>query len=291
LLTKVYTIYLICPSTVAEKMAEKKRKKRKPQEVVVGQFNFVEGSYLESTRRPLYALLFLLPLVGLYELGTFLLSPTELSLAPRIIAFSWLEGLMEVIGVKQSMAWAFPGLLVLVILFCWHLSSRYPWPVRPGWLGWMGVECGVLTVPLFVMAAISPDKIAPGAAELAGNGGTRIDGYFANVITSIGAGIYEELVFRLILMGLIVILLEDVIKIRHSVSITSAVLVSALLFAAHHYIGLQAGRLCVLSEFETGSFLFRTAAGIYFAVLFHYRGFGITAGTHSAYDIIYFTFS
>jgi hypothetical protein len=33
-------------------------------------------------------------------------------------------------------------------------------------------------------------------------------------------------------------------------------------------------------------FGFRAVAGVYFAVLFAIRGFGITAGTHAFYDII-----
>ena len=33
-------------------------------------------------------------------------------------------------------------------------------------------------------------------------------------------------------------------------------------------------------------FLFRMLAGIYFALLFRLRGFGIAVGTHAFYDII-----
>jgi hypothetical protein len=31
-------------------------------------------------------------------------------------------------------------------------------------------------------------------------------------------------------------------------------------------------------------------AGVYFAMLLRYRGFGIIAGTHAAYDVLMFTF-
>jgi len=46
------------------------------------------------------------------------------------------------------------------------------------------------------------------------------------------------------------------------------------------------GRLARSAPFHWTEFGFRTMAGIYFAVLFAIRGFGITAGTHAFYDII-----
>ena len=91
------------------------------------------------------------------------------------------------------------------------------------------------------------------------------------------------------ILGLILVLLEDVLKIKGAFATITAILVSAGLFAAHHYIGVLEGRITTLEEFKTGSFMFRATAGVYFAVIFRYRGYGITAGTHSAYNIIYFT--
>ena len=57
-------------------------------------------------------------------------------------------------------------------------------------------------------------------------------------------------------------------------------LTSSLLFAAAHYVGPYGDPL------QWRSFLFRTLAGIFFAVVFLYRGFGIAAGSHAAYDIL-----
>jgi hypothetical protein len=33
-------------------------------------------------------------------------------------------------------------------------------------------------------------------------------------------------------------------------------------------------------------FVFRFLAGVFFSVLFVYRGFGIAAGSHAAYDVL-----
>jgi membrane protease YdiL (CAAX protease family) len=57
-----------------------------------------------------------------------------------------------------------------------------------------------------------------------------------------------------------------------------SVIASSVLFAVYHYWGTEA--------FAWRSMVFRTAAGAYFAILFLTRGFGVTAGSHAAYDIL-----
>lgn len=269
-------------------MAEKRKKT--PTGTIKGHLNFTPGSYLATTSQPLYALIFLLPLIGLYEVGTILVNTDELARTSlRIVSFTWLMGLAEWLGVDQSFVWAFPGMVVVIILLFWHLSSHYSWKVHPHWLGWMALESVVLTFPLFVFSLLihSSTTMAAGAGDhilLVSEGGFR-----AKVITSIGAGIYEELVFRLILIGLLLVIFEDLCKLKRSHASFIAVLVSAVLFAVHHYISYQDGQWLTLDAFKVPSFVFRTAAGIYFAVIFRYRGYGIAAGAHIAYDLIHFS--
>ena len=59
-----------------------------------------------------------------------------------------------------------------------------------------------------------------------------------------------------------------------------AILLSSLLFSAAHYIGPLG------DSFAIYSFTFRAVAGLFFAILFLLRGFGITAGTHFFYDVL-----
>ena len=97
-------------------------------------------------------------------------------------------------------------------------------------------------------------------------------------ILSLGAGIYEELVFRLILMTLLMLLLSDMLGLPKLWANLLMVSISAILFSLYHYLGHE--------TFQWQSFAFRTIAGIYFAGLFLTRGFGITAGCHISYDIM-----
>ena len=94
----------------------------------------------------------------------------------------------------------------------------------------------------------------------------------------LGAGLYEELLFRLILITAAVWTIRLWMPDKRK-SMVLAVLASSLLFSAAHYLG-AAG-----DEFRWFSFSFRFFAGLFFAVLFIYRGFGITAGAHALYDI------
>jgi membrane protease YdiL (CAAX protease family) len=99
------------------------------------------------------------------------------------------------------------------------------------------------------------------------------------LITFVGAGIYEEVLFRLLLLsGLLGLLkLADLPAVLRLVLATT---VSALLFAAAHHVGPNG------EAFDGYVFLFRSLAGLYFALLFQLRGFGIAVGAHASYDVL-----
>ncbi len=274
-------------------MADSKKTTKTPGRAIRGHLNFAEGSYLASTSYPLYALLFLLPFIGLYEVGTILINTDELARTSlRIISFTWLVEFAGWLGVERSIVWAFPGMLVVVILFFWHLVGHFSWKIKPGWIGGMALESLFLTLPLFVFSMLIHNTIEIAAHTLASQERYMLvseGGLQAKIITSIGAGIYEELVFRLILIGLLLVIMEDILKIKRTVAIILAVMVSSVLFSLHHYWCYQNGQWVNLEPLTIASFIYRTGAGIYFAGIFHYRGYGIAAGVHIAYDIIYFT--
>ena len=106
-----------------------------------------------------------------------------------------------------------------------------------------------------------------------------------NLVLAIGAGIYEELVFRLMCITLLAILFVDVVKIRKATAMAIIVVLSSLVFAAHHYPPL--GR----DTFDAVTFLFRAGAGAYLATVFVVRGFGLAAGCHAVYDVIVVTWA
>ena len=99
------------------------------------------------------------------------------------------------------------------------------------------------------------------------------------LMVSLGAGLYEELLFRVLLVGAIAALGVRAFGWRPRTADVVAVGLGAFIFSAFHYIGPFGDRL------EAGSFTFRLIAGIFFSALFVSRGFGITAWTHALYDV------
>jgi hypothetical protein len=96
---------------------------------------------------------------------------------------------------------------------------------------------------------------------------------------SLGAGVWEETVFRLGIMTGVALLLERVLGLGRWVAMTLALLVSAGLFSAMHHIPPYGDPL------HLGVFTFRVLAGVFFGLIFWFRGFAIAVYTHALYDI------
>ena len=279
--------------------------------------NFTRDSYLERTARPIYAIVFLLPFILFYELCIVFSSTALLDHSPvSVVTFVWLQKLLASLGFGGKLAWVAPPLVVVIILIALQVTSRKRWDF---WLGdvWrMILECVLLAVPLVVLvllistigpkqddaawfdgssycpavascSAVAQDSVSTRVSESGSTGSTMNWKYWlVNIATGIGAGIYEELIFRLVLICLLMLLFQDIFKLDHKNSIILSVLISAALFSAHHHIDFLSGRLNPADPFNLTRFVFRTLAGVYFAVLFAIPGFGITAGTHAFYNII-----
>ncbi len=288
-------------------------------------FNWQTDSYLERTARPIYSLVFLTPFIVIYELGTIFFNTDILTQTQeRVVAFVWLQEFLNCLGIGPRFALAAPPLVVVTILIALHVTSRKKWYIHPPDLGPMLIESVLLAIPLIVFslflnsrttvpsgtAAVSaptplvaretvgpnlpPDDAAsrPRSVQRAIPLTARTTVIYTNnrllpdLITGIGAGIYEELVFRLILVCLLMLVFQDILRLPWKNAMVFSVVTSAVLFSLHHHIIIVNGHIVTGDEFSLTRFGFRTVAGIYFAGLFAARGFGITAATHACYDII-----
>jgi hypothetical protein len=109
--------------------------------------------------------------------------------------------------------------------------------------------------------------------------GIEGQGLITRFVMSLGAGVYEETVFRLGLMNGLILILEKVFKVVRWVALPVAFLVSAAVFSAMHHLPPY-GEPLALSPF-----VFRMLAGIFFGLLFWRRGFAVAVYTHAFYDI------
>jgi len=115
--------------------------------------------------------------------------------------------------------------------------------------------------------------LAAGAAK------AEAPGLITKLVLSTGAGLYEELVFRLFLMGGMYFGLQRIGNLGKYPSAFIALVVSSLIFSGVHHIGNMG------EAFTLGAFVFRFFAGVVFAAIFQARGFAIAAWTHALYDV------
>jgi membrane protease YdiL (CAAX protease family) len=100
---------------------------------------------------------------------------------------------------------------------------------------------------------------------------------------ALGAGLYEELLFRVVLVSGLVLLARRALGWGEGAAGLFATVGGALLFSLAHHVG-------PLGEpFTLDAFTFRALAGLFFSGLYVLRGFGITAWTHALYDVMVLT--
>jgi membrane protease YdiL (CAAX protease family) len=229
--------------------------------------------YFRQSVRPLASLAFVLPLLLVYEVGVLVLGPDEVI---RNGADVLMRQLLQLLGFGQ---YFLLPVATCIILLAWHHVRREPWRFSPRVLPVMFVESVVWGLLLFavhcVMNAFSKDIFAAVAAP------SQTAEKLANLVAFCGAGLYEEFLFRLILLSAAMGLIRLAGGTPRATAIV-AVAVTSLVFSAAHYEPFMRNG----EPFLLYTFVFRALAGIFFAVLYLRRGFGIAAGTHAFYDVI-----
>ena len=235
-------------------------------------------SYWHSAKKPLEVLLFLLPFLVFYELCLVFVLRRDGGGTVTNWAHEALNRYLN-FAIPDILGLSFPAIAVVVVLIVWQFLIRAPWTVRFGTLGLMLLESIAWTVPLVVFSRVVHELIPlvglqePVISELTPLGKLAI---------SIGAGLYEELVFRMLLIFLIHTLLVDLLRLPSAPSTLIAVVISAILFTLYH--PLQGAD----ESLSLARVAFYMVAGLSFGGLFVFRGFGIVVAVHSFYDI--FTF-
>ena len=237
--------------------------------------------YLAWSRDPAVSLFAVLPLWLLYEGLRLCLTPDEYNGAEALMTQSvGALGPFAILLLRVAFA-----LTVLGAAFSlWR--RRIPWARVAAVIALEGTVYGLMLGPLAAVLASSSHRLLgpeslggePAGAEPAGD-------LAADLVASLGAGIFEELVFRLALVSVLCLLLAracDALRVSRLPALLVGVAVSAVVFSAFHHLGPGA------PPFERGVFLFRAAAGLLLGLLFVVRGFGVVVYTHALYDIHYY---
>src|SRR5213078_1894532 len=215
-------------------------------------------SYWQVSRVPRYSLLFALPLLLFYQVLALLLAHGERSIR------NGADVILQALFTAAAGAWGPPLFMVCLIGGGLWLVTRdmraHGSRLRGGvFAAMLGESIALALIFGFVVGSVTSGVLGMlQTLALPGGAGHEMD-WWTRLMLSLGAGIYEELLFRVLLVG---------------------ALAAAAIFSAFHYIGPYGDR------WQLYSFAFRMVAGLFFSALYLVRGFGITAWTHALYDVL-----
>jgi hypothetical protein len=232
--------------------------------------------YLARSRASRYSLLLALPLLLLYEGLSFALTGSTVA-GVRNGADVLLKSLFLAIAGRHGLTLFNLALAATGIFLVWRDRRTNRDPLEGRVFALMFAESAAYAA-LFGVVVGGLTALVLGSPGLLQIGGGALD-LPTQLVVSLGAGIYEELLFRVLLTGGLWWGLQVALGMRRTGAAIGAVLLSALIFSAFHYVGSLGDR------FTIQSFVFRWVAGVAFSALYVTRGLGITAWTHALYDI------
>lgn len=229
--------------------------------------------------QPLHILVFQLPLILIYDAGStlYLSGGTDGGGGEVLLARYVLLRFFATFGVVGHYL---PGLAQIAVLMVGHVVERRRWRVQPGVLGGMVMESMIWTVPLLVLGVLLQSGPAI-ATEPEAAGVLLKMPWQARLTIAIGAGLYEELLFRMVAIAMLHLLLVDLMRIPDRWGKVLAVTGSAMIFAVFHDSAVMNG-----TGFDAAQFLLFFLPGLYFGTVFVLRGLGIVVGVHILYDIV-----
>ncbi|MHC4342700.1 MAG: CPBP family glutamic-type intramembrane protease [Planctomycetota bacterium] len=213
--------------------------------------------YFDASRRLAAAYVFVAPLVAVYELGVALDPEARNGADPIFRELFHRFGQLGVIFLNLVLL----GLLFLAI---WRTKAER---IRiPGLYGLMFLEsCGWAAAMLLVAFLFPPQPLS-------------LPVFAREVVASLGAGIYEEVLFRFLLMGGLILVLHRGLGGGLAWVVPIAIVASALLFSwAHHGVGGD--------PWDEKVFAFRAMMGVVLGLLFWGRGLGIVVYAHALYNV------
>lgn len=240
----------------------------------------VVGRYGRESRQLATGFLFALPLLLVYEIGILVMGSKVINGASAL--------LQALIAAMAPTGWglaAFNGCVVIAVFAAvvrTQERGRRVW--RPGLYTLMAGESCVHALVLLVLMGWIGSRAtnAAGAAAVLAAGGaapTLGDNLFHGVVLSLGAGVYEEIFFRWLLLGGLVWFLTSGFGVSLQSAASVALILSALLFSVFHHLGPMG------DPWHPMVVLVRTVAGLFLGSLYLRRGLGIAIWAHALYDV------
>lgn len=237
--------------------------------------NFQNYPYLQDSGGILYSYLICLPLLILYEVLILITQP-DADYMVRISVDLWFKSMFNLIGMHSISATLYAAAIIGAVILYRKRSDLKK--IKKKYFGWMLAESLLyaILISLLISGFLSFIFNMSGSGSLAELSKLQL------IALSLGAGLYEELFFRVILVSVLLLLFKKFFSHTYTPLIMASIL-AALIFSGVHYIG-EFGDLFTLS-----SFLFRFLFGLALNLIYVIRGFGVAAWTHAIYDLIVVT--
>ena len=239
-------------------------------------------TYWNKSRAPRYSLIFAIPLFLLYEALAAALTGSPGVQSVRNAADVLLKTPFVMFSGSRGSLFFFATVIAISIFLIARDLHKTRDRLQPKIFGLMLGESAVLALLLGIIVGTLTQKLLGGLSALsvqsADAGALARMGVGTKLMLSLGAGLYEELLFRVILVGGLAFAMRW-LTLGLLPSGLIATIVGALIFSAFHYVGEYGEPLQLVS------FTYRTIAGLVFSALYLLRGFGITAWTHALYDV------
>ena len=226
------------------------------------------SNYWRYSRSAYYSAVAALPLLVIYEILIVLSQSRYWGI--RNAADVWIRTFLMAFDLQaQHITFVLIGISLALIPIA--KSRARGIKLKANYFALMFAECLAFSL---VLGVVLQSILRLGGLSSGGPG----SGLMQNLALSVGAGLFEEIIFRVILLNLLFLLLSPLLK-KKIVAAVVSVLLASFLFSLSHYVGTMA------DTWQLYSFMFRWAAGLLFTVLYFVRGFAITAYTHALYDI------
>lgn len=226
------------------------------------------SQYLTVSKSPLYSFIFTLPLFLLYEVGIFLISSRDIDQL-RNGADVLMRQVLESFGIYGMYGFGGTFLIGFLIAFIRQKKNLRTSEIESRFLLIMFFESIMWATLLVIMMIKIPTFLSL----------SNEDHLIQQVVLAIGAGIYEEFVFRVLLISGLAILFGLIFNWGEFGKTFLSVIISSAIFSIFHFFGSYG------DTFSFPLFFVRFFAGIFLAMIYIFRGFGITAYAHSIYDL------
>lgn len=214
------------------------------------------------------SILLTLPLFAIYELGLLLVNQGQVRNAADVL----LKGLLG-LDEPKTVRLLHLGVMGAFIASVWWPSSNRDEAASPGVsvVGRLGLV--ILESSAYAVLLLPVSQFAGQLASLGSGAGREL---FERILLSVGAGLYEEIAFRLIPLTVGFLCLHRVLGMERLWAQVVLIIVTSLVFSHYHHWG---GDPIVAKVFA-----FRFLAGVLLSFLFLYRGFAVACWTHVLYD-------